>query len=203
MYIYLTRHGETNYNKEGKTQGITDTSLSPRGIHQAEVLADRLYRENLTAVFSSSLERAYRTAVVIGDKVGIPPEKRDELQEISFGDWEGLTLEQIEQRFPGQLAARSKDYSFTPQGGESLLSVRNRVQRFLSVLEDRGFDADSRVLIVSHAYTIRILLVHLMGLPLEYMFDFRLDNTGISIIQTGGERNRIVCLNDTCHLHKI
>ncbi len=71
------------------------------------------------------------------------------------------------------------------------------------MLKGKNFGADSRVLIVSHAYTIRILMVHLMGLPLEFMFDFKLDNTGISIIQTRAERNRIICLNDTCHLHKI
>jgi broad specificity phosphatase PhoE len=202
MYIYLTRHGETLWNAAGKTQGVQDISLSDRGIRQAEILADRLSQENLSALFCSNLERAYRTAAIIGDKVGLLPEKRDELREISCGDWEGLTLEQIEERYPGELAVRNTDFQFSPRGGECIQSVRGRVRCFLDMLQSRNYDGDSRILVVSHAYTARLLLIELMSLSSEHLWDFRLDNTGISIIQSDQGRRRIVCLNDTCHLHK-
>jgi broad specificity phosphatase PhoE len=203
MYIYLTRHGETLWNTEGKTQGIIDIPLSDRGIRQAEILADRLSQEGISAIYSSSLDRAYRTAAVIGEKTGLIPEKTDDLREMSFGAWEGLTLQQIEERFPGQLNNRSQDTLFYPEGGESVLSVQSRVRSFLDMLGSKNYDFDSRILVVAHAYTVRLLIIELMDLPIGHLWDFRLDNTGISIIESSPGRRRIICLNDTCHLHKV
>jgi broad specificity phosphatase PhoE len=204
MYLYLTRHGETIWNAEGKTQGTMDIPLSDKGIRQAEILADRLVYENISSIYCSSLDRAYRTAAIIGEKTGHVPEKTDALREIAFGAWEGLTLQQIEDRFPGQLDNRSKDCLFCPEGGESILSVQGRVRSFLDILSSSvSYDKNSRILIVAHAYTIRLIIMELIGLPLRHLWDFRLDNTGISIIQSHQGKSRIICLNDTCHMRKL
>lgn len=204
MYLYLIRHGETIWNQKGKTQGKIDIPLSDIGIHQAELVADRLTFENITYIYCSSLERAFRTAAIIGEKIGIKPVKTDDLCEISFGTWEGLTLQQIEDRFPGQLEKCRQDFCFCPEGGESIMSVHGRVCRFLDALRNNGCHSEnSRILIVAHAYTIRLLIIELIGLPLKHLWDFRLDNTGISIIESRSGKSRIICLNDTCHVRKI
>src|SRR5690554_3428122 len=110
MYIYLTRHGETEWNVLRKTQGSRDISLTDRGIRQAECLANRLSGEVITHIYSSSLERAYRTAAAIGKKHGLFPAKREELKEVNFGVWEGLTVKQIEKYYPGQLERFRTDF---------------------------------------------------------------------------------------------
>ena len=129
MYIYLIRHGETIWNAAGKAQGTRNVPLSDRGIQQAGALADRLSGEKrLSALFCSNLRRAYQTAAVLGNKLGLVPEKEKTLREVCFGDWEGLTIRQIEEKYPGQLALRNTDFDFSPPGGESIRSARERVR---------------------------------------------------------------------------
>lgn len=203
MYIYITRHGETYWNVEGKTQGVQDTPLSERGIHQAEILAPRLLREGITQIYSSDLDRAYQTAAIIGQTIGRVPVKRKELREISFGKWEGLTLNEIESKFPGQLDTWRTDHEFSPEDGESVLAVQSRISTFIDMLSSIGYENDERILVVSHAITSKMLIIELLEMPIKYLWSFRLDNTGISIINISAKKKTIFCLNDTCHLVNI
>ena len=203
MYIYLIRHGETIWNMTGRTQGTRNIPLSDRGIQQADALADRLSGEkNLSALFCSDLKRACQTAAVLGNKLGLVPEKEETLREICFGDWEGFTIRQIEERYPGQLALRNTDFDFSPPGGESIRSARERVHCFLAMLQGKHLEEKSRAVIVAHAFSARLLLLELMDLPLEFLWNFRLDNAGISLLQRDSHRKRILTLNDTCHLRR-
>jgi len=203
MYIYLIRHGETIWNMTGRTQGTRNIPLSDRGIQQADALADRLSGEkNLSALFCSDLKRACQTAAVLGNKLGLVPEKEETLREICFGDWEGFTIRQIEERYPGQLALRNTDFDFSPPGGESIRSARERVHCFFAMLQGKHLEEKSRVVIVAHAFSARLLLLELMDLPLEFLWNFRLDNAGISLLQRDSHRKRILTLNDTCHLRR-
>ncbi|HHT65016.1 MAG TPA: histidine phosphatase family protein, partial [Clostridiales bacterium] len=74
MYIYLTRHGQTDWNAQKRTQGVHNSHLSRLGICQAEELAERLSSESISHLYSSPLDRAYQTAVIVGKKYGIIPE---------------------------------------------------------------------------------------------------------------------------------
>ena len=148
------------------------------------------------------MERAYHTAAIIGKRSGLSPAKREELQEVNFGVWEGLTIKQIEEKFPGQMERYRTDFSFAPKNGESLYSLRQRILYFIEFIQRGHADTDERVLVISHAYPIRMLIIELMGLPHSHLWDFQLDNTGISIIQYQSRKRRIICLNDTCHLSK-
>ena len=204
MYIYLIRHGETIWNAAGKAQGTRNVPLSDRGIQQAGALADRLSGEKrLSALFCSNLRRAYQTAADLGNKLGLVPEKEKTLREVCFGDWEGLTIRQIEEKYPGQLALRNTDFDFSPPGGESIRSARERVHRFFALLQGKHFKEESQVVIVAHAFSARLLLLELMDFPLEFLWSFRLDNAGISLLQRNSQRKRILYLNDTCHLHRM
>ena len=202
MYIYLTRHGETDWNVQRRTQGIHNSFLSNRGIGQAQELADRLASESISYLYTSALERAYRTAVIIGRKNGLTPEKREELQEINFGVWEGLTIKQIEKAYPGQLAQHRADFSFAPINGESLYSLQKRTCRFIEFIQRKHTDKNDKILVTAHAYPVRMLIIELMGFAYHHLWDFQLDNTGISIIRFETGKNRLICLNDTSHLSK-
>lgn len=210
MYIYLTRHGETLWNVQGRTQGTKDIPLTGRGIQQADELAMRLENEGITQIYTSSLERAYQTAVIVGAKIGIKPEKMDELKEVNFGIWEGLSRQEIEDNYPGQLERHRSDFNFAPECGESLASLESRIRKFIKyMINNKG----KRVLLVTHACPIRMLIVELMGLAKEYLWSFQLSNGGISVISLDSSVNfcsepwklgdsHMLCLNDTGHLYK-
>ena len=202
MYLYLVRHGETLWNLQGRTQGACDIPLSPKGILQAEALVGRLKDKGISQIYTSSLERAWHTASIIGTSLMIEPQRTDTLKEVSFGLWEGLTRQEIEDQYPGQLSQYRADYNFAPPHGESLLSLQERIDRFLRLLEMEKADRNKNVLLVAHAYPLRMLIVRLLGLDLHRLWSFQQSNTGITIIRQEEERARLICFNDTCHIDR-
>ncbi len=125
--VILVRHGQTLWNHEMKYQGHTDVALTEEGIRQAELVAVRLANEPVTAVYASDLSRAFVTAEHIAAKHGLTVASVPALREICFGDWEGLTYDGIDERWPGLL---EKLYSFADEveipGGESFPIVKER-----------------------------------------------------------------------------
>ena len=113
-----------------------------------------------------------------------------------------MTIKQIEEKYPGQLTRYRTDFSFSPEKGESLHSLQQRIDNFIKLIEGEYSDKDDRILIISHSYPIRMLILRLIGFPIRHLWDFNLDNTGITIIRYQAGRGRLVCLNDTCHLSK-
>jgi broad specificity phosphatase PhoE len=200
MYIYLTRHGETLWNLQGKTQGSKDIPLSVRGIRQSEILAERLKEENITKIYTSGLKRAFRTASIIGAKLDIQTEIKYELNEINFGIWESMTRQEIEKSHPDKLKEFRLDFEFAPEGGETLASLQRRIQDFLDYLKSNEDDSEKRILVVAHAYPIRMLIMEMMGLPKGHLWSYQLSNCGISVIRT--QPPYLLCLNDTAHLSK-
>src|SRR5687768_8927226 len=95
LRLYLVRHGVTVWNTEGRLQGQTDTPLAPEGIEQAHKLAARLSLEKVDAVWSSDLQRAYKTAEIIAMSHGLEVTVSPVLREAGFGLWEGLTESEI------------------------------------------------------------------------------------------------------------
>ncbi|NLB42999.1 MAG: histidine phosphatase family protein [Clostridiales bacterium] len=200
MYVYLTRHGETLWNLQGKTQGAKDIALTESGIRQAEVLAERLVREDISKIYSSGLNRAFQTASIIGNELSLHVEKRHELNEINFGIWEGLTRQEIDTNYPGQLLSYRSDFEFAPNDGESLRSLQIRIKSFFDSLLNEYGDTEKRILLVAHAYPMRMLIMELMGLPKELIWRYQLSNCGISVIRL--KPPYLLCLNDTTHLAK-
>jgi broad specificity phosphatase PhoE len=171
--ILFVRHGETDYNTEGRLQGQRDTPLNGKGREQARAVGgslraaigadlDRL--EATDAFVASSLSRARDTMELARGAMGLPPDHfrlAPELKEISFGDWEGLTWREIEARDPLAVQARRADiWNFTPPGGESYAMLEARVGAWLALLS-------GDVLIVSHGGVARALMRRLAGLGPE------------------------------------
>jgi broad specificity phosphatase PhoE len=170
--IYYLRHGETVWNATKRLQGRHDSPLSTVGEAQAlrcaEILSELLTRAGRRAgdldYVSSPLGRACRTMQLVRGAVGLAPDsyRTDTLlAEISFGAWEGLTVEEVQARDPELLAAREHDkWGFRPPGGESYAEVSERMGRW-----HRALAQDT--VVTAHGGTARALFAHLGIAPAE------------------------------------
>jgi probable phosphoglycerate mutase len=159
MRLLLVRHGESEWNAEGRWQGQADPPLSDIGRRQAQVAADGL--GSVDAVVASPLVRAHDTALIISESLGIGPVAvLADLQERHAGEWQGLTHAEIEDAYPGYLADRRRPPGFEPD--EALLT------RALAVLDRIAaeFEGADDVLVVTHGGLIYTLERHL-GEPFE------------------------------------
>ncbi|AEV68461.1 histidine phosphatase family protein [Acetivibrio clariflavus] len=200
--IYLVRHGETDWNKEDRCQGCTDTDLNSEGIRQAELVAERLMREEIHVIYCSNLRRAYRTAQIIADKFGLNVIKSEALNEISFGDWEGLTFEEIRKRKDYDYNAwRLSPHTAVFPGEGSLDNVYNRVMKYVDeiILRNSG----KNILIVSHGGVIKLIILGLLGIELEAYNKFYIANTSVSIVHIDKDKRYLKTLNDTCHVGSV
>ncbi|HEV7623931.1 MAG TPA: histidine phosphatase family protein [Amnibacterium sp.] len=144
--LVLVRHGETEWNRLGRVQGLSDIPLNETGRRQALQAGRRLRSEHWDAIASSPLSRAAETAEIIAREVGLPgPELVEALVERNYGEAEGLTGEEIDRRWNGVLKAR-----------ESREAVLERVVPALLALAERH--PDDRVLVVSHGGVIGSLV---------------------------------------------
>jgi broad specificity phosphatase PhoE len=147
--IFLARHGETDWNAERRVQGHTDRPLNETGLAQARALAAALASEPLDAVYASDLVRAYETARIVAEPRGLEVTVVPELREKHFGTWEGLTDQEILERFPD---ARGRSWGDAETSEELAERVR------AAVLEIASEHEDGHVLVVSHGGPLRAVL---------------------------------------------
>src|SRR5919108_2705992 len=125
--IILVRHGETDWNATGRIQGHSDTPLNAVGREQAQRVAQRLASESVRALYSSDLARAFETATIIGQTLGLSVVTSPRLRERQYGAWEGLTSAEIQSRYPEQFAAwRARSTDFAPPQGETRSQLLTR-----------------------------------------------------------------------------
>lgn len=197
--ILMVRHGDTELNSALRYWGKSDVKLSARGLSQAERLRDRLTAENIDAIYSSDLVRAMVTAEIIasGHKLRIIP--CSELREVNFGELEGLTFEEISEKYPAVAKlwiARSPKLKYP--GGESRKDFTTRVCSFLRRLKRHG--ANDSVLIVAHSGVLRTLICELLKAPPEMRWQLRCDLASLSIVGTYAGGAILTLLNDVSHL---
>jgi broad specificity phosphatase PhoE len=155
-HLLLVRHGQSAWNAEGRWQGQADPPLSELGEQQARDAAERLAELGFTAVVSSDLQRARRTADILAAPVGLPVRVDPDLREIDVGDWQGLTRPEIEAGWPGALADWSEGRSESPPGGETRTHLVERARAALARAAAAASPGD-RVLLVSHGALVRHL----------------------------------------------
>lgn len=179
--LYLTRHGETDWNKEGRWQGHTDISLNETGRTQARHLAERLAALNIEHVSASDLARAKETAEIVAAQLGLAVVHVDaRLRERSFGVFEGLTRQEVSARYPNEWSDYQEDKRVTPPGAEPHEMVISRVREaLLHVLATAPPDAPA--LIVTHGGSLRVLLSELSGqnippVPNTAVYEVKLDD---------------------------
>lgn len=199
MKFYLIRHGQTDWNIEGKIQGKTDIPLNSEGLYQAERLAEGMKERRITAIFSSPLLRAFQTAELLSQEKNLPVTVLPELREVDFGLWEGKGWDEVDalyhedfrnwEEYPGE---------YMPTGGESRESCSERCRKAVDLMA-----GEEAAAVVAHggilAHVVRYLLRKQDGEK-----EIIVKNASISVIEydpvlgTG----ELLFLNDTDHLGK-
>lgn len=194
--IWLIRHGQTPLNKQRRYQGRTDSPLTPFGMQQAQALARRLQRIPLTVAVISPCKRARATATTVlqGRSASIVEDAR--WSETNHGRWEGLTYAEVCALFPEEAVARFADALHgRAQGGESLAEVNARVlEAWNSLLHDyRG----GRILVVTHATPIQLILCSLTGLAPTDHWRWRIDLGSLTAIDVYASGPIVRVVNET------
>lgn len=191
--IWLIRHGQTDLNKARRYQGATDSPLTPFGIRQAAALAQRLRRTPFKLVVVSPVTRARHTAEsILGDRAA-PMLEDPRWAETNHGRWEGLTYAEVCARFPQEAATRFADaLNGRPSGGESLAEVAARVTDGWAALLQQN--PGGRVLVVTHATPIQLVLCALSGMSPALHWRWRIDLGSVTAIDvySGGAIIRMV-----------
>ena len=203
MRLILARHGETIWNREGRCQGFSDIELTPEGVMQAQALARSLEEEQIEAVYSSSLKRAFDTAEIIAQPHHLEVQREDDLREINQGELEGLRYHELRDRYAPLLAAwRVRPAQVRMPGGESLEDVQKRA--WSVILRIVRAHPKGNVLVVAHGLTNRAILCKALEMDLEEFRRVDQDTATKNIIEfhyDGGEERIVVTLlNDVCHL---
>ena len=198
--IYIVRHGETEWNAQGRVQGHTDIALSDQGRRQAAALAARLDGVAFTTAWCSDLSRTRETAQIILGERNTPLDATPLLREYHKGVFEGLTVREYAERYPdlyqGSLV---NDLDFAPTGGETIRETSARMAQFTDQLTAANGPGD-KALVVGHGGSLRAVLVALLSLPLEANWKFALHNCGLSLVNTYPDNAVLHLYNDTSHL---
>jgi len=198
--LLLVRHAQTMSNVNGRYMGWIDEDLSDEGVRQAERLSERLNDRPISAVFSSPLRRALRTAELIALPHNLPVQEMQELGEIRMGQWEGLYAADIQTRFPELWKTwRADPSTIQMPGGESLSEVKERaIHAFERILlRNQG----QQVVAVTHDVVARILVAHCLNVSTSIYRRLEVANASLTLIESAKPTYRLRFLNDTAHLH--
>jgi probable phosphoglycerate mutase len=202
MRIILARHGETDWNVDGRYQGRTfDIPLSVSGNAQARAMASRLALVPLVRITSSPLLRARQTAEMALVRGTTDLQTDINLMEIGHGEWEGRLVSEIREEYAETCRAwRETPHLVTLPGGESFQDVMDRAwPAFCQACE--GLGEEDTALIVSHDGVNRAILCRVLGLPLERVWSFRQAPTCLNLLEgPDPEHLAVVRLNDAAHL---
>jgi broad specificity phosphatase PhoE len=200
--LLLIRHGQTDWNMEGRWQGMVDIPLNPEGRDQALALADHLSEHPITAVYSSDLQRAYQTALALGERKGLTVQTDARLRELNLGVFQGLTHAEISERYPVEMAAMRDDYmDFVMPDGESRRAMQARAAAALDDILAREPDG-AEIAVVTHGGTIRVILLRLLNDDPQ-VTRLPIGNTSITMLETDGQGWRLLAETATPHLdHK-
>ena len=200
MKLVLVRHGETDWNKLGKFQGHCDIDLNARGVAQARETAQAVAQWNHSAIFASPLLRTMRVAQEISQISGRPVVQVPGFRELSLGDLEGVTGEEMRTTWPHVYDAwRDDPASVVMPNGESLSELQDRAWSSLVELEQTHAE-DETLIVVSHNFAIRSMIGKALGMPLANFHRMWLSLSSICTIETDQRGWRLVGYNSTSHL---
>jgi phosphoserine phosphatase len=197
--LYITRHGETEWNIQKRMQGWLDSPLTELGKRQAEWLGERLQRVNIDIVYSSPLGRAYTTSEIICKDRKIDIIKNEDFREIDLGAWEGLRQEEIEVFDEEQL----KNFwhapgIYMPSKGESFHDVISRTHK--AVQQILTNHKGQTILIVTHAAAAKAIMYHYENRTLEQFWEPPfMHQTSLSQIEVDEDKHKVVLHADITH----
>lgn len=198
--IYIARHGETKWNIEGRMQGFKNSDLTQRGINDARSLGESLKDIDFDCIYSSPLGRALDTAKYIRQDDNIKIILDDSLKELNLGLWEGMTHEEIKEKYPLQYNNfREHPESFESQGGESFLELIKRVEDGLNnIIKDENHE---NILIVTHTCVIKAISIIVKGNDVKDFWNLPfINNTSLTILEVINKEIKVLLEADVSHL---
>ena len=182
-----------------RIQGQIDPPLSTLGRRQARMTGKRLMGRRFVGAYASDLARAFETALLIGESIDIEPQPMAGLREIFLGRWEGLTTQELAERFPAEWArwAEEPSWDVVPEG-EGAAAFEKRVGAAVDSILARHSHGD--VLVVTHGGVIQVALHRVVGRPNHGLFPFRIQNASITLIEKRDGRMVVSGVNDIGHL---
>ena len=191
MQLYIVRHGQTDWNKVRKLQGLTDIQLNENGRQVAIDLGDKLEQEGVTfdEIFSSPLIRAYETACLIRGRQNVPITRDERIREISFGEAEGMDYETWMSEDNPQRAFFTEPHKYIPpQDGETIEEVQARGREFIQEVIEPLYGQAKRVMIVAHGAMNKGLMCYLENNDVEHFWgDGLQNNCEASIFEYDGQ----------------
>jgi broad specificity phosphatase PhoE len=184
--LILVRHGEAEGSRPGVLCGRSDPALSEAGRRQAALLQGMMGRLPEARLVASPLTRARETAEIAVECLPAVVETDPDLQEMDFGDWEGLTYDDVAARYPGLVSGWTEfrpDFGFP--GGETLTDFASRIERVAARLADTGA---ATVVAFTHGGVVRALICHFLGLPLRDYLLFDVSPGSVATLRLWGER---------------
>ena len=200
MKFFVVRHGETDWNKLGRFQGHTDISLNDRGLSQARETAVASEDWGYTAIYSSPLVRTVQVAEEIAKVTPMLVSQEPGLKELSLGDLEGVTGEEMRNDWPALFAAwRTEPEKMSMPNGESLGELRDRTWQVILDIEQKHSSDDS-IVVISHNFAIRSIVNELLGMPLAYFHRMSLNLASVCTFDSDERGRRLTGYNSTTHL---
>lgn len=200
--LYLVRHGETEWNAQGKYLGATDIPLTLRGRSQALALGRYLEDKGVSAAYSSGLKRAKETLEIATSALNINPLVLNGLNEINFGCWEGMTYEEIERSYGDLISNWLLDVSrYEIPDGERWQDFKSRVsESFDRIIEE---NQGREVLVVTHGGVIKTIMSFILGMEPVGFWKLRQDKGALNILEVHEKEAMVTLFNDTCYQKHI
>ena len=200
MNFFVVRHGETDWNKLGRFQGHTDISLNDRGLSQARETAVASEDWGYTAIYSSPLVRTIQVADEIAKVTPMLVSQEPGLKELSLGDLEGVTGEEMRNDWPALFAAwRTEPEKMSMPNGESLGELRDRTWQVILDIEQKH-SSDESIVVISHNFAIRSIVNELLGMSLAYFHRMSLNLASVCTFDSDEHGRRLTGYNSTSHL---
>ncbi|WP_027700990.1 histidine phosphatase family protein [Metaclostridioides mangenotii] len=197
--LILVRHVVTSANEKGRLSGFADSTLSHLGEGQVYKLADYLKDMPIDKIYTSSSIRTQKTIDLISKSKGIDIEIIENLNELNFGDFDGYTFKEIEKKFPKEyldLLNDGDNYRFP--NGESLVESYNRVSKEIElILKDANSKDIENILVCSHAGSIRNIVSYLISRDYKNHWNYKIDNSSVSIVEIDNGFPVLTMLNNT------
>ncbi len=186
--VNLIRHGETEGAETKRYKGHIDVPLSENGIKQITKLSNYLVQNGskslngLNAVYCSDLSRAVKSAEIIAGPYGLKPVIIKALRERNFGVWEGMSFDEIKEKYPDTFNAWTENpLQFSPIEGESTIEVKDRALKAFNEITERHNSGN--IAVVAHGGINRVILCELLGIPLENIFRIEQDFAALNVIE--------------------
>lgn len=196
--LILVRHGTTICNEGGVLSGLTDSKLSENGKLQANKLAEFLKDEKIDIIYTTPFSRTKETVKELAKIKNIQIEESDLLNEINFGDFEGLSFKKVEKDYPEEFEKIIKDgFEYKYPNGESLIDTFHRVGNQIEIILEKN--EEKNIMICSHGGTIRNIISYLLCNDYKYHWNFRVDNASITEIEINNNFAVINKMNDTTY----